>query len=473
MPRTVLAVAALLVAVTFCALGFLMGTRSAEARRPVAPPLERAQEAPSFAEIVERANPSVVQILVPHRRKPLRPVEDGDEGDAVRDEGSGFVIDDKGHILTNQHLVAGAERIRVRLSDKRELPGTLVGADDSTDVAVILVKTTDLRPIPLGDSDRLRIGDWVCAIGNPYSFEHTVTAGVVSSKGRKIFDQAFDDYIQTDAAINPGNSGGPLLNLRGEAVGMNAAVSLEGEGIGFAVPINLARTIVAQILRNGHVSRGYVGVEVRDLEPDLQTLLSAPEPGGSVVLDVAAGSAADKAGLARYDVITEVAAQQVAKADDFVRAISALSPGAEVELRYLRNGVPATATLTVTGRPTEAAMTAHQSSPPPPRSGPLDALGLLVREATPLRKGQRPPEGVIVREIESSAPGADLLEQGDLIVEVNRKPTPNLAAYRRVVGELATEASAWLLVRRPATGDIFLARLMAEPAEEAAGRKVR
>jgi serine protease Do len=468
MPRTALAVAALIVAVAFGAIGFLVGTRRAETRHPVAPPQERPFSAPSFADIVQRVNHSVVQVSVPHGRRLPPSVESGEEGDTVRDEGSGFVIDDQGHILTNQHLVAGADRIKVRLADKRELVATLVGSDESTDVAVIHVDSADLTPIPLGDSDELRVGDWVCAIGNPYSFEHTVTAGVVSSKGRKIFDDAFDDYIQTDAAINPGNSGGPLLNLQGEAVGMNAAVSLEGEGIGFAVPINVAREILAQILRNGRVSRGDLGIRVRDLEPDLRDLVKAPADSGSLVVEVLPGSAGEKAGLRRYDVITVVSGQAIERSDDFTRAVSALAPGTEVAVAYLRDGTAATAKAVITDRPRDTPLGASSPSPLPPRPGPVDVLGLVIVDARPPKKGAPPvPPGVVIREIESSSAGADLLERGDVIVDVNRQPTPDAAAYKRIIGAFDADSVAWLLVRRPSTGDVFLTRLDSEMPEEA------
>ena len=463
MPRTVLAISALLVAIAFGAIGFLLGTRRAESGRPVAPPLERpSAAAPSFADIVQRVNPSVVQVSVPHGRRIPQPIESGEEGETIRDEGSGFVIDDKGHILTNQHLVAGADRIKVRLADKRELAATLVGSDESTDVAVIRVDSADLTPIPLGDSDELRVGDWVCAIGNPYSFEHTVTAGVVSSKGRKIFDDAFDDYIQTDAAINPGNSGGPLLNLRGEVVGMNAAVSLEGEGIGFAVPINVAREILAQILKNGRVSRGDLGVRVRDLEPDLQKLVSAPVPRGGLVVEVLPGSAGEAAGLRRYDVIIDVAGQPIDRSDDFTRAISALPPGTEINVTYLRDGSSATAKATVTDRPRESI--GAPPSPVSPRPGPVDALGLVVGEAA-AKKGGPVVRGVVIREIESASAGADILERGDVVLEIDRQPTPDVAAYRRILASFTEESTAWLLVRRPSTDDVLLTRLESETVD--------
>src|SRR6185503_16822203 len=210
----------------------------------------------SFADVIDRVNPAVVHVTVVENSAP--PGRDGADRDAPRrGEGSGFIVDPDGYILTNHHVVATPARIRVRLADKTELTAVLVGSDPNTDLALLKVSAPKPLPVvPLGDSDRLRVGDWVFAIGNPYRLEHSVTAGVVSSKGRKIYDASFDSYIQTDAAINPGNSGGPLVNTNGEAVGINSAVSTQGQGIGFAVPINVAREILDQLRSRGRVTRG-------------------------------------------------------------------------------------------------------------------------------------------------------------------------------------------------------------------------
>src|SRR5262245_12953533 len=296
MTRAVLAFALALAA----ALGLLLGL--AAGGRPPGPAVVGAAGPPSFAEIAERVNPSVVNVTVIEDRLPAdHPALDTDALPGVprRGEGSGFIVDPAGYILTNHHVVASPERIRVRLADKRELPATLVGSDASTDLALIKVDAQDLPVVPLGDSDRLRVGEWVCAIGNPYRFDHSVTVGVVSSKGRKIWDASFDSYIQTDAAINPGNSGGPLINDAGEAVGISSAVSREGQGIGFAIPINVARSILDQLRTRGRVSRGYLGIQLQELDPDLRRLLGYQRPGGALVLDVLDGGAGEDAGLER------------------------------------------------------------------------------------------------------------------------------------------------------------------------------
>jgi serine protease Do len=247
--------------------------------------------------VVERVNPAVVHITATQGVN--GGADDGPGGGVRRGEGTGFIVDSDGYSLTNHHLVSSPERIRVRLADKREFPAVLVGADPSTDLALLRVRATGLPAVTLGDSDRLRVGEWVCAIGNPYRFEHSVTVGVVSSKGRKIYDASFDAYIQTDAAINPGNSGGPLINAAGEAVGVNAAVSAQGQGIGFAVPINVAREVLGPLRTAGRVSRGYLGIQLQELDPDLQRMMGLPEAHGAVVLDVIAGGAGAAAGLNR------------------------------------------------------------------------------------------------------------------------------------------------------------------------------
>lgn len=414
-------------------------------------------ETRSFADIVERVNPSVVSISVVDSTG-ADPDDDYDEeGSDVelprRGEGSGFVVDPEGYILTNSHLVSATSRIRVRLTDKREMAATLVGADPSTDVALVKVRARGLQAVNLGDSDRLRVGDWVCAIGNPYSFDHTVTAGVVSSKGRKIFNASFDAYIQTDAAINPGNSGGPLINAAGEAVGINTAVSLEGQGIGFAVPINVARDIMSQLRKAGRVSRGYLGVQLQELDPDLQKLLGLKEGRGAVVLEVMKGGAGESAGLRRYDVITAISGQAIEDGDRLVRVISATPPGRSVMLTVQRDGKELSVVAKLKDRAAEDSGEAPVTpvSVSPKSKG--DALGLVPAELS--RKMRRELEipadrgGVMVDEIVGLSPGLDTLANGDVIVEVNRQPTPDLAAYRRVVSSLKPGEPAWLYVYRP------------------------
>jgi serine protease Do len=435
---------------------------------PGPPPMATGQ-APSFADIFERVNPAVVNISV---------VENGaDVHEGVlgapeiqaprRSEGTGFVVDAEGYILTNEHLVKSTSRIRVRFADRTERTARLVGADASTDIALVKVEGARLPVVPLGDSDRLRVGDWVCAIGNPYSFDHTVTAGVVSSKGRKIFNASFDAYIQTDAAINPGNSGGPLLNAAGEAVGISTAVSTEGQGIGFAVPINLARSVMEQLRARGHVSRGYLGIQLEELDPDLQKLLGLPKRQGAMVLDVLEGHAGQAAGLRRYDVILSIDGEEVADGDQLVGVIAAKHPGSRVALGVFRDGRAVTMNAVLADRAADDETPVPVAAPgaKAPASGG-DALGLVVINASRRERremGLAPNRaGVVVSDVVGLAPGLDALSQGDVVLEVNRRPTPDLAAYEAALAALRPGAVAWLYVYRARPETTLLAKVEVE-----------
>jgi serine protease Do len=436
---------------------------------PLAPP-GLFGSAPSFADVVAQVNPAVVHVDVIEDV-----VETPQEGEVDapaldlprRGEGSGFIVDPSGYILTNHHLVPGPGRIRVRLADRRELPARLVGSDPSTDLALLKLEAKGLPTVRLGDSDRLRVGDWVAAIGNPLEFDHTVTVGVVSSLGRKIWNQSFDAYIQTDAAINPGNSGGPLVNRHGEAVGISAAVSSEAQGIGFAVPINVARAVLGQLRDRGRVERGYLGIELHELDPDLARMMGLADARGALVLDVFSGEPAAKAGLQRWDVIQSVSGQPVDDGDALVRRISAMRPGTDVRLGVIRDGRPLTLQALLESRGADEEGDATQAATPkalPARKG--DALGLLVGNlpAAARLELRIPPDrvGVVVRDVLGADPGVDAIEEGDLVVEINRRPTPDVAAYRRVLGSLEAGAPAWLYVFRPRPQRSLLTRVYVE-----------
>ena len=449
------------------ALGYLAGGGGRVAVS--AAPLGFGGAPPSFAEVVARVNAAVVHVDVIEDAtdNPHEGIMDAPALDVPRrGEGSGFVVDPDGYILTNHHLVPGPGRIRVRFADRRELPARRVGSDPNTDLALIKVEAKGLPSLRMGDSDHLRVGDWVCAIGNPLEFDHTVTVGVVSSKGRKIWNQSFDSYIQTDAAINPGNSGGPLVNLEGEAVGINAAVSSEAQGIGFAVPINVARAVLGQLRDHGHVQRGYLGIQLHELDPDLARMIGLGEARGALVVDVVEGEPAAKAGLRRWDVISGVSGEAVEDGDALVRKISGLRPGTEVKLGVVRDGRPITiaARLDERGSDDEPAEGKAKPAASPTRKG--DALGLVVATLqTTARVELRVPRdrlGVVIQEVLGADPGTDALEEGDLVVEVNRKATPDAASYRRVVGALAPGAPAWLYVFRPSQRTSFLTRVEVE-----------
>src|SRR5229473_2577842 len=357
----------------------------------------------NFADVIERINPAVVNIEATTRgndaarRRRIRPdlpdvpepfsgspgTPRNDRDTPRRGAGTGFIIDADGSILTNNHVVEGADRIMVRLSDGRSLRARVLGADPDTDIAVIKVDgQTGLPVAPIGDSSALRMGEWVCAIGNPLGYDHTVTVGVISYLGRKLFDASLDNYIQTDAAINLGNSGGPLINAHGEVIGINAAVSSRASNIGFAVPINGATAVLPQLREKGHVSRGYIGVGLRDVDPDLQRSLNLPASHGALVQDITEGSPAERAGVRPYDLIVSFDDRVVANDDELIREIAAHSPGASARLRVVRDGRDETFTVKLVERPSREA-TAGNLPVPQPAVGRPDRepiLGLTVRD---------------------------------------------------------------------------------------------
>jgi serine protease Do len=467
MTRATSALAVVLVAALAGTLGYLAGG-GGRFISPAAPPGVSGAP-PTFADVVALVNPAVVHVDV-IEDTPSDPHEGIEDAPALevprRGEGSGFIVDGDGYILTNHHLVPGPARIRVRLTDRRELPAVRVGSDPSTDLALLKVDARGLPTVPLGDSDRLKVGDWVCAIGNPLEFDHTVTVGVVSSKGRKIFNQSFDSYIQTDAAINPGSSGGPLVNLAGEAIGISAAVSSEAQGIGFAIPSNVARAVLRQLRDSGHVRRGYLGIQLHEVEPDLARLLGLKEARGALVVDVLAGEPAEKAGLRRWDVITAVSDRPIASGDDLVRTVSAQPPGSEVRLQVVRDGAPLTLTARLSERETEPDGGHARVSPAATPADTGDALGLSVTNLGPRARAELkvPPDrvGVVIQAILGADPGTDALEEGDIVVEINRRATPDVATYRRVLGSLRAGESAWLFVYRPRPAGSVLTRVEVE-----------
>jgi serine protease Do len=413
----------------------------------------------NFADIVERINPAVVNIDATARgsdgrRRRSRPgLPDapdpfnfdapGRERDTPRrGAGSGFIIDAEGSILTNNHVIDRAERIIVTLSDGRSMRARVIGADPDTDIALIKIDGQTALPVAtLGDSSTLRMGEWVCAIGNPLGYEHTVTVGVVSFLGRKLFDASLDNYIQTDAAINFGNSGGPLINSRGEVIGMNAAISSRASNIGFAVPINGAAAILPQLRAKGRVSRGYIGVHLREVDGDLQRSLNLPVRDGALVQDITAGSPADRAGIRPYDLIVGFDNRSIVNDDELIREISGRSPGTAASVRLLRDGREETIIVKLAERPGRGTP-AREPAPQPPVGGRPDQdpiLGLTVRDVdrSTAARLELPSDtrGVLITRVEplSSAFDADV-QRGTVLLEINRQPVPTAAEYRRIAG---------------------------------------
>jgi serine protease Do len=353
--------------------------------------------------------------------------------------GSGFLIDREGYILTNFHVIDGAERISVTLADGRTYRGEVVGTDPAIDVALLRIPgASDLPEAPLGDSDNLRVGEWVCAIGNPLGYVHSVTVGVVSFIGRKLFDSSLDRYIQTDAAINFGNSGGPLINAHGEVIGINAAISSRAANIGFAVPINQASAILPQLRERGRVSRGYIGVMLRDVDPDLQRSLGLRSAHGALVQDVTPGSPGARAGVRTYDMIVAVDGKPVDGNDDLIQLIASRVPGTSATLQIVRDGRSFNLLVKLAERPQrDRRPSSDNGQQPLPSSqrGPL--LGMSVREIDDEAASRfRLPDGtrgVIVSRVEPMSPAFDAdIERGHVLLEINRQPVRSIDDYRRL-----------------------------------------
>ena len=411
----------------------------------------------NFADVAERINAAVVNIdstsKASDAREPQRYFRRGDgpiEGPPSRDldiprqgAGSGFIIDREGFILTNHHVIDEAERISVTLADGRRFRAEVVGTDPAIDVALLKIAgSPDLPEAPLGNSDKLRVGEWVCAIGNPLGYVHSVTVGVVSFIGRKLFDPSLDDYIQTDAAINFGNSGGPLINSRGEVIGINSAISSRASNIGFAVPINQAVGILPQLKTTGRVSRGYMGVLLTDVTPALQRSLGLSATHGVLVQDVTNGSPAARAGLHPYDVILEVEGRDIDGNEDLIRDISARQPGTTARLGVMRDARRLTVQVKLAERPgrddPDRASLDTRAPRRIPEPVPEAPLGLTVRELDRAFIGRLDvPDsvhGVIVSRVDpTGAAFSALVRRGFVIMEINRKPVRSVAEYQRLI----------------------------------------
>jgi serine protease Do len=375
----------------------------------------------------------------------------GHQRRTVHSLGSGFVINRDGYVATNNHVVDGATEIKVTLSDGREFTAKVLGRDPKTDLALLKVDATALPVIPLGDSTKLEVGEPVMAIGNPFGLEQTVTTGIVSATGRVIGEGPYDNFIQTDASINPGNSGGPLINTRGEAVGINTAILSQtggSVGIGFSIPVNVAKPVFTQLASAGHVTRGYLGVEIQRVTSELAKSFKLPAVRGALVASVVDGSPAQKAGLRPGDVITEYDGHVVARSDDLPLVVAETPVGRDVRLTVVRGGAPVTLTAHV-GKLADA------EEPAAAEAKSKSSLGLSVQTLTANladEVGLREKKGVLVRGVEDGSPAATAgLRPGDVIAEVDHKSVASVDEMKRELDSRKPGAPVLFLVHRRGT----------------------
>jgi serine protease Do len=366
--------------------------------------------------------------------------------------GSGFVISKDGHILTNNHVVDDAASVQVKLSDGREFTAKVVGKDAKTDLALIKIDApADLPVLPLGDSAALQVGEPVMAIGNPFGLEQTVTTGIVSATGRLIGSGPYDDFIQTDASVNPGNSGGPLINARGEAVGINSAIfSRSGGsiGIGFAVPINMAKFVVPQLAQHGRVVRGWLGVSIQPMTTELAKSFGVAQSDGALVANVLEDSPAAKAGVKAGDIIVDFDGHKIGRTTDLTRIVAATPIGKDVRVSVLRDGKPMALTARIEKMDDKDVVAAADSGDATTRP----RLGVTVEPMTPelaRQLGVTDGRGVVVREVKEGSPAADAgVRAGDVITEINRKPIKSVEDLRKALEAQKAGTTALLLIHR-------------------------
>jgi Do/DeqQ family serine protease len=432
----------------------LAGAAGAQSRPPApvdAKAVLRALE-DAFVSVADRVTPAVVNVSITPRRVEGAESPEAEERfreffgpefferffrrrpprDDTRSSGSGVIVDARGFILTNNHVVENAAEVEVRLSDDRKFKATIVGRDPKTDLAVLKVDA-GAAPLPvaeLGDSDTLRRGQWVMAIGNPFGLDRTVTAGIVSATGRtRVGVATYEAFIQTDASINPGNSGGPLLNLDGRVIGINTAIVSTGQGIGFSIPINMAREIMAQLMARGRVVRGWLGIAIQDLTPELAAGFGVQPGSGVLVSDVMKDSPAEAGGMKPGDIISEFGGTAIKDVTDLQKKVAAVEPGRPTPMVVIRDKAPTSLTIKIGEQPGEEKVVAAA-----PRE---EMLGLKVEALTP-EAAQRfkltARTGVLVSDVASGSSGeAAGIRPGDAILEVNRQPVPTVEAFKRII----------------------------------------
>lgn len=420
----------------------------------------------SFSDLAEKVKPAVVNISTtktykggfgsPFGRSPFNGPF-GDDffdrffGDIPQREfkqrslGSGFIISSDGYILTNNHVVEKADKILVKTSDGKEYQAKIIGTDAKTDIALIKIKPQNSMPVAeIGDSDKVKVGEWVIAIGNPFGLEQTVTAGIVSAKGRVIGAGPYDNFIQTDASINPGNSGGPLFSMDGRVIGINTAIVAQGQGIGFAIPINMANAILSDLKTKGRVTRGWLGVSVQDISENIAKNLNHKSRSGAIVTDVFKGDPADRAGIRVEDIITEINGKTVKDTHDLLLKIASFRVGEKVSIKVVRDGKEMVFTLTVAERKDKPEVVSARES--------KGYFGIIAREITPeisRQLGVSRDSGVIITDVENGSPAEDVgLQPQDIIIRVNKVKITSMKQYSKEISKAAEKKNATLLVQR-------------------------
>jgi serine protease Do len=428
-------------------------------------PTTIAQGLPNFVALAKKLKPEVVNISTTQTVNQLDAPNAFGQSDRFgapspreqfkqRSLGSGFIVEPDGLILTNYHVVDNAEKITVRLLDGRELVGKVVGKDQKTDIALVKISARDLPVAPLGDSDRLEVGEWVMAIGNPFGLDNTVTSGIVSAKDRQIGAGPYDHFIQTDASINPGNSGGPLVNLQGEVVGIDTAIFSQSGGnigIGFAIPINLVKDLLPQLKSGGKITRGWLGVSIQGMTPDLAASVGLDQVKGALVSSVVHDGPAERAGIKAGDVVLEYDGKEINRANDLPFLVAGTPVGKTVSLQIFRGKKETPVTVAIEKMKEEEVVASNTEK---------GDLGLTVEEINPEiaeSLGLNRAHGVVITAVEPDSPGDETgLQPGDIIREINRKPIRDLSDYRKTMASAAQSKSVLFLVQRE-DNTIFLA----------------
>lgn len=439
--------------------------KSGEAEAPVKDvPSDILSTQKAFSNVSKKVTPSVVNISTISRKKIIQPFFEANPffedffgaPQTRRDKslGSGFLISKDGYIVTNDHVVRDAESIQVKLSNDKVYDAKVVGGDQKTDIAVIKINAADLPVTVLGDSDKLEVGQWAIAIGNPFGLDRTMTVGVISATGRSNMGiETYENFIQTDASINPGNSGGPLLNVYGEVIGINTAIVAAGQGIGFAIPINMAKPIFSQLISKGNVSRGYMGVTIQPVTEELAQSFGLKQVKGALVNDVIKGGPADKAGIRQGDVITALNGSEVRDPSHLQRLVAEAGVGKVVKVSVFRDGKALELSIALSSADSAPKKQAREERGGSRQGGEADLLGLIVENA---EQG----EGVVVvDEVRGGIAAEAGIKRGDVIVSINQRKTANTAEYARAIKQAGRGGSMVILVHRGEASIYFALRL--------------